>query len=103
LEPSDVVGIERDAEIGEEAELGRVVGVVCGEHTGGGEGGLGEWGTPVEDSYAGSAMVQFKGEGEADDAGTSDTDIWRGVGAMHKISLVGLRRRYSLVVSRCAG
>jgi hypothetical protein len=40
-------------------------------------------------------MVKLKGEGEADDSGAGDADVC----LMHKISLVGLKRGYSLGVS----
>ena len=86
-------GVEREAEVGERVELRRVVGIVGGEHSGGGGGGFGEWSGAVEDGDADAAVVEFEGEGEADDAGSGDADV----GVVHGISLVGVRRGYSLV------
>jgi len=61
------------------------VGIVGGEHSGGGGGGFGEWGGAVEDRDAGSAMVEFEGEGESDDAGSGDAYV----GVLHETSLDG--------------
>jgi hypothetical protein len=52
-----------------------VVGIVCGEHTGGGDGGFGERIGAVEDGDAGAAMMEFEGKGEADDTGSGDAYI----------------------------
>lgn len=94
--------IEREAEIGESSELWRVVGILGGEHAGGGGGGFGEGSGAVEDSDADTPMVEFKGEGEADDAGPRDEDAGiRRRGVVHGISLVGVRRGYSLGVPVC--
>jgi hypothetical protein len=68
-------GVEREAEVGERTELRGVVGVGGGEHSGGGGGGFCERGVALEHGDAEAAVVEFKGEGEADDAGTSDADI----------------------------
>jgi hypothetical protein len=62
LEPREVAGVERDAEIGEGAEVRRVVGVEGGEHSRGGGGGFGEREAPIEDGDAASTMVKLKGE-----------------------------------------
>ena len=80
-----------------------VVGIVCGEHTGRGGRGFGEWSGALEDSDAEAAMVEFEGEREADDAGPGDANVGIRGGVMHGISLVGLRKGYSLgvLVSRC--
>lgn len=56
-----------------------VVGIAGGEHAGGGGGCLGEGSAAVEDGDAGSAVMEFEGEGEADDAGSGDADV----GALH--------------------
>jgi hypothetical protein len=43
-------------------------------------------------------VVEFKGEGEADDAGSGDTDVGiRKARVVHGISLVRPRRGYSFV------
>jgi hypothetical protein len=55
--------VERKAEVGEGLELGRVVGVVSGEHSGSGGRGLGEWSGTVEHGDRQAAVVEFKGEG----------------------------------------
>ena len=44
-------------------KLRGIVGIAGGEHAGGGGGGLGEGSAAVEDSDAGSAVVEFEGEG----------------------------------------
>jgi hypothetical protein len=62
-----------------------VVGIVCGEHTGGGGGGFGEWSGAVKDGDAGAAVVKFEGEGEADDTGSGDAHV----GLLHGTSLDG--------------
>jgi hypothetical protein len=62
-----------------------VVGIVGCEHAGGGGGGFGEWGRAVEDGDAGAAVVEFEGEGEADDAGSGDAYV----GLLHGTSLDG--------------
>jgi len=42
VEAVEEAGIEREAQVGEGAELGRVVGIAGSEHSGGGGGGFGE-------------------------------------------------------------
>jgi hypothetical protein len=94
--------VKREAEVGERAEEGWVVRVVGGEHAGGGGGGFGEGSGAVKDGDGDVAMVEFEGEGEADDAGTGDADVGIGRrGMVHGISLVGMRRGYSLGVPVC--
>ena len=78
-------GVEGEAEVGEWMERRGVVGIVCGEHSGGGGGGFGEGSGAVEDGDAGAAVVEFEGEGEADDAGSGDADV----GVVHGTSLDG--------------
>ncbi len=51
--------------------------VVDGEHSGGGDGGVGERGVAFEDGDLRAAGVEFQGKREADDAGTGDEDVWR--------------------------
>lgn len=85
-EVGDVIeegGVETEGEIGERLEEGRVGGVVVGEHAGGGGGGFGEEGAAVEKSDARSATGELEREGEADDAGASDTHV----GVLHRASL----------------
>lgn len=89
--------VKREAEFGEGTKFYRVGGIACGEHSGGGGGGFGQWGGPFEYGDAETAMVEFEGEREADDAGSGDADI----GALHKISLDGRGRGYSLGVQVC--
>jgi hypothetical protein len=89
----EVVGIERQAEGGQRQELGRVVGIVGSQHACGRRGRFGEWLALVKYCDAVASVVEFKGEGETDDAGSSDAEV----GVMHGISLVGLVRGYSLV------
>jgi hypothetical protein len=55
-------GVEREAEVGERAELRGIVGVVRGEHSGGGGGGLGEWVAAFEHGDAEATVVEFEGE-----------------------------------------
>jgi len=69
--------VESDAELREREQGGWVVGVVGGEHPGGGGGGVGERGVAFEDGDAGATGVEFEGEREADDAGPGDEDVWR--------------------------
>ena len=76
--------IERQTEIGELTQRSGIVRVAGGEHSRGGCPGFGERLPLIEDGDAESAMVEFEGEREADDAGSSDADV----GTMHKISLV---------------
>ncbi len=84
-------------------ELGRVVRIGGGEHSGGGGGGFGEGSRPVEYGDADATAVKFEGEGEADDACAGDADVgMRRGGVAHGISLVG-RRSYSLGLSVFAG
>jgi hypothetical protein len=83
VETVEECGVERKAEVGERLELRRVVGVVSGEHSGSGGGGLGEWSGTIEYDDGHASVVEFKGEGEADDAGSGDTDV----GMAHGLSL----------------
>jgi hypothetical protein len=87
LEAVEEGWVEGEAQIGERGKLLGIVGIAGGEHAGCSGGGFGEWGAAVEDDDAGSPMVEFEGEGEADDAGSGDADV----GALHKISLDGRR------------
>ncbi len=93
------VGIERQAVDGQRQEVGRVIRIVCGQHSGGRRGGFGEWHALVKDGDAAAAVVEFKGEGEANDTGSSDAKVR----VLHGISLVGLGRGYSLDVSVLRG
>ena len=79
MEAVEEVWVKGEAEIGEGPKLRRIVGIAGGEHASGGGGGLGERSGAIEDSDAGSAVVEFEGEGEADDAGSGDADV----GALH--------------------
>ena len=70
----------------------RVVGVLRGEHSGGGMEASAR-GAPVEDGDTETAVMEFEGEGEADDASAGDADVGiRGRRVLHGISLVGFRR-----------
>jgi len=62
--------VEEAAELRELVKLRWVVGIVDGEHAGGGRGGLGERRGTVEDDDGESAAMEFKSEREADDAGS---------------------------------
>lgn len=73
------------------------MGIAGGQHAGCCGGGFREGGAAIEDGDAGSAFVEFEGEREADDASSGDADI----GALHKISLDGRGRGYSLGVQVC--
>jgi hypothetical protein len=86
--------VEDEAEIGDGLELRRVFGVAAGEHSGGGGGGFGEGSALVEHGDGGSAAMEFKSEGEADDAGAGDADVRMG----HRRSLDGRKSGYSLGV-----
>jgi hypothetical protein len=77
-------GIKREAQGSEGVELGRVVGIAGGKHSGGGGGGFGERGGSIKHGDSHAAVVEFEGEGEADDAGPGDADV----GVVHGISLV---------------
>jgi hypothetical protein len=79
LEAVEEGWVEGEAEIGEGAKLRRIVRIASGEHAGSGGGGFGEGGAAIENGDAGSAVVEFEGEGEADDAGSGDADV----GALH--------------------
>jgi hypothetical protein len=68
-------GVKQKTEVGEGLELWGVVGVIGGQHSGCGGGGLRERGGSIEYGDRHAAVVEFKGEGEADDAGSSDADI----------------------------
>jgi len=54
--------VEVEAEFGERTQLGGIVGVVCGEHSGGRGGRFGEWGGAVEHGDAEAAVVEFESE-----------------------------------------
>jgi hypothetical protein len=88
------VGVEREAEICQVTDPGRVVGIGAGQHSGGGGGGFGKWGGPFQHGDMAAATVKFEGKGEADDAGPGDTDV----GMVHGISLVCPRKGYSLCI-----
>jgi hypothetical protein len=77
------VGIEREAEIGKGTKLRWVVRIGGGQHSGGGGRRFGEGSGLVKDGDADAAVVEFEGEGEADDAGACDADV----GMAHGISL----------------
>lgn len=62
VEPFEEGGVERQTEVGEGVDLNWVVGVVGGEHAGGGCGGFGQRGTLVEDGDAMTAVMQFESE-----------------------------------------
>jgi hypothetical protein len=91
-------GIEREAEVRKGAELGWVVRIAGGQHSGGGGRGFAERGGSLEHGNAGAVAVEFESEGEADDAGPGDANVGIRRGVMHGISLVGLRKGYSLGV-----
>ena len=96
VDAGEVVGVERDAELGQGAKLRRIVGIIGGEHSGGCGGCLGEGSALIEDGDPGSAMMEFEGEREADDAAAGDADIRTCGRGMHRTSLVGFGRGYSL-------
>ena len=83
------VGVEREAEGGKRQELGRVLRITDGQHTRGGSGRFSEWSSLVKHGDTVAAVVEFKGEREADDSGSSDAQV----GVMHGISLVGFGER----------
>jgi hypothetical protein len=76
-------GVEKKAEGSEGLEFEWVVGIVSGQHSRGGCRGFREGRGTVEHGDGHAAVVEFKGEGEADDTGSSDTDI----GVVHALSL----------------
>jgi len=82
---------------GERAELGRVGGIACGEHSRGGGGGFGEWCGLVDYGDTEATVLEFDGEGEADDAGAGDADV----GVVHELSLVGCGEVIVLVYQFC--
>jgi hypothetical protein len=88
-EAVEEVRIERQAEGSQREEFGRVVGIVGSQHSRGRRGRFGEWHALVKHGDAVAAEVEFKGEREADDAGSSDAQVR----VMHVISLVGLGER----------
>jgi hypothetical protein len=51
------------------------VGVMDGEHAGGGGGGVGEGGIAFQYQHAGTAGMEFQGKREANDAGASNEDV----------------------------
>jgi hypothetical protein len=93
------VGIEREAEGGQRQELGRSLRIMSGQHTGGRSGRFGKRSAPVKHGDSVAAVVELKGEREADDAGSSNAQV----GVVHGVSLVGLGRGYSLGVSVLRG
>src|SRR5258708_33597776 len=102
MEAVEEGGIKREAQVSEGAELGQVVGIAGGQHSGGGGGGFAERGGLIQYGDAGAAVMEFEGEGEADDPGPSDADVMiRKARVVHGIRLVCLRRGYSLVVPVC--
>ena len=66
----------------------RVVGVGGGEHASGGGGGFRKGDRLFEYGYADASAVEFKSEGETDDAGTSDAYVRM----LHEMSLVGFSK-----------
>ena len=72
---AEPAGVERKAEIGEGLQSGGIFRIVRGEHACCGGGGLGEGEAGFEDGNVGSAVMEFEGEGEADDPGAGDTDV----------------------------
>ena len=101
-EAVEEVGIEREAQVGEGMELVRVMGIGGGEHSGSGDGGFGERRGLVQHGNSHAPVMEFEGEREAHDAGTGDADVMiRKDRVVHGISLVRLRRGYSLGVPVC--
>ncbi len=98
-EAVEEVGIEREAQVGERAKLGRIVRIVGGKHSGGSGRGFRKRGGLVKHCDMDAAVMEFQGEGEADDAGSGDTDV----GVVHGISLVRPRRGYSFVYEVAGG
>lgn len=87
-------GVEGAAEMGQGMELGRVVGVVDGEHAGGGGGGFGEGSGSIEDGDGEAEVVEVESEGEADDAGAGDANVWmtHGLQLWMRVGVGGVRR-----------
>ena len=56
-------------------QSGGVVGIVGGQHTGGCDGGLAHGASCIEDGDRGAASVEFQGQGESNQAGTSDGNV----------------------------
>ena len=75
LETVEEGWVKGEAQTGEGAKLWGIVRIVGGKHAGGCGGGFGEGNGAVEDGDAGSAVVELKGKGEADDAGSGDTYV----------------------------
>jgi hypothetical protein len=84
-EAVEEAGVEREAEIGEGAELGCVVRIGGGEHSGGGGGRFAEGSGLVKYGDTDAVVVEFEGEGKANNASPGDADV----GMVHGISLVG--------------
>ena len=74
--------VERDAEVGEFAKLRRIVGVFGGQHSCSSRGGAAGRGSGIEKGDRRAPFVQFKGQGKANDACTSDDNI-RGQDRFH--------------------
>ena len=98
MEPVEEGRIEREAQVSEGAELRQSVGIAGGQHSGGGGGGFAEGDGLIQHADTGAALMKFEGEGEANDAGSSDADV----GLVHGISLVRSWRGYSLGVPVCS-
>lgn len=86
VKPFEKCGIDRDAEIGEWAKQGRVVGVGGGEHSGGGGRCFGERKGLLQNGDARAVTVKLQGERKADDSGPGDADVRM----LHETSLVGM-------------
>src|SRR5215469_4437228 len=102
VEAVEESGIERKTEAGQGVELDGIVGILRSEHSGSGGGGFGEWNGLIQHGDAGAVVMEFEGKGEADDACPGNADvIIRRRRVVHGISLVLLRRGYSLGVGVC--
>src|SRR5438270_13061133 len=78
-------------------ELGRVVGISGGQHSGGSGGGFREGSGLIQNGDAGAAVVEFEREGEANDACPRDADVGiRKLRVLHVISLERDQSRRSL-------
>lgn len=77
LDACEETWVELGTKLGERQQRRRVVGVEGGKHPGCGGGGVGERGVTLDYEDAGTAGMEFQGEGEADNAGTGDEDIRR--------------------------
>ena len=79
----EVRGIELEGEIGKGLEQRWMEGIVGGEHSGGGGGGLSEGRPAIEHGDAGTATGELQGKGKTHDACSGDTHI----GMLHGSSL----------------